>query len=116
MKYIIFLITLAISLYASMGNCLECHPKLAKDIQNDKNHLPMKGCIKCHTPSKKKLPECGDRCFKCHSHEDMEDEDIPQHRVFENCRDCHAVDSEHIFNPADSFNQSRNSSLQEFLF
>ncbi len=116
MKHIAILIILTISLYAEMGNCLDCHQKLAKSIEKDVRHLPMKSCIKCHTASTKKYPECGDKCFSCHSQDDLEPQKIPEHKVFEECRNCHEVKTEHIFNPTQSFDQSHNDTLKQILF
>ena len=116
MKHIFILTVSTLYLCASMGNCLDCHPKLAKDIQNDKKHVVMKGCVECHTPNEKPTLECGDKCFSCHSKEDMDVEEIPQHKVFEECRECHEIKTQHIFNPTQNFEQSHRNSLQEFLF
>ncbi|NPA59742.1 MAG: hypothetical protein GXO30_04680 [Epsilonproteobacteria bacterium] len=116
MKYIIILSILTLSLYGSMGNCLDCHKKLAKNIDKDKNHLAMKSCIECHSASTKNYLECGEKCFSCHSQDDLEPQKIPQHKVFEECRECHEVKTKHLFTPDTSFEQSHNDSLKDFLF
>ena len=106
---------LSFSLFGSMGDCLTCHPKLLPDLQNDDAHKPMQTCIKCHSKNETTATECGDKCFKCHTKEDMESGDILEHKVFEECRECHVTKIHKIFDPSTSFDQSHQESLQDFL-
>ena len=115
MKTLIFLLIFSLSIFASMGDCFTCHPKLVPNIENDDKHKPMQTCIKCHTKNDSMATECGDKCFKCHTTQDMDSENIPQHKVFENCRDCHVTQIHKIFDTSTSFDQSHQESLQDFL-
>jgi len=113
MKTLIFLFIFAFSLFAGMGDCVRCHPTL----QNDKNHQGMKSCIKCHTKSTvvKTATECGDKCFKCHSEDDMDAQSIPEHKIFEECRDCHIKEVDRIFDVTLPNGQSHQQTLHDFL-
>ncbi len=115
MKNLIVLLFLTFSLYASMGDCLTCHPKLLPTINEDKRHSAMQSCIECHTANKSAVLECGEKCFSCHSKEDLNAGEIKEHLVFEACRECH-VDAIHdLFDTSKSFNQSQSESLKDFL-
>jgi hypothetical protein len=115
MKTLFLIVFLSFSLFGSMGDCLRCHPKLLPDLQNDKRHKPMQTCIKCHEKNKDSTPECGDKCFSCHTKDDMQYGEVAEHKVFEDCRECHVTQVENIFNPAISHDQSHKESLQDFL-
>ena len=114
MKTFLFLTVLSLSLFGEMGDCMRCHPSL----HNSKEHEGMKSCISCH--SKSKAPtgatECGDKCFKCHTTEDMDIQNIPQHAVFEDCRECHVTKIHKMFEPSLlPDDQSHQDTLQELL-
>ena len=115
MKTLILMLFLSLSLFGEMGDCLTCHPKLTQNIQTDERHKDMLSCIKCHTKNKTSVPECGDKCFSCHSKEDMYDENIPEHEVFENCRECHVTKIHKLFDPSISPNQSHMNPMQDLL-
>jgi len=113
MKTLISILFLSLSLFGGMGDCMRCHPSL----EDSKKHEGMKSCLSCHTKSKvpKNATECGDKCFKCHSTEDMDVENIPQHAVFEDCRECHVTKVHEMFDPTISQEQSHQETLQDFL-
>ena len=113
MKFFLFLTILSLSLFGEMGDCMRCHPSL----QNSKEHEGMKSCVSCHAKSKvvESATECGDKCFSCHTKEDMEDEEILEHKVFEDCRECHVTKVHEMFDPTISQEQSHQETLQDFL-
>lgn len=115
MKSLLIIFTLLTSLYASMGDCFTCHPKLIKGIDADTNHKPMLSCIKCHTPNKKPVVECGDKCFSCHKEQDLEPEEISEHKVFEDCRECHINAKKQLLDISNTYDQSHIDSLKDFL-
>ncbi len=115
MKNLFFILLFTIALYADMGNCLSCHPKLLATISEDDRHRPMQSCIECHSPNKRGTLECGEKCFSCHSEEDLDAQEIKEHLVIEECRECH-IDAIHdLFDTSKSFNQSQSESLKNFL-
>jgi len=115
MKKLIILFTISLSLYANMGDCFTCHPKLIKGIDTSKEHRPMLSCIKCHSPNKKSVLECGEKCFSCHAQEDLDPKNIPEHQVFEDCRECHVNAKKKLLDITNSFDQSQVESLKDFL-
>ena len=115
MKTLILSVLFSFSLFASMGDCLTCHPKLLPNIQNDDRHTGMQSCIKCHEKNKDSTLECGEKCFSCHAKEDMDDENIPEHKVFEDCRECHVTQIHRMFDTSTSFDQSHQETLEDFL-
>ena len=115
MKSLITLLTLLFLLHADMGNCLTCHPKLLSNIQADERHRPMKTCIKCHTPSESDVLECGEKCFSCHTQKDLQIDEIKEHLVFEECRKCHVDAINELFDTTNTFDQSHQESLKDFL-
>ena len=115
MKNLITILIFTLSLYANMGDCLTCHPKLLPNINEDKRHSAMQSCIECHSASKSATLECGEKCFSCHSKEDLDAQEIKEHLVIEECRECH-VDAVHdLFDTSKSFDQSQGESLKDFL-
>jgi len=74
--------------WACSGDCLSCHPALAKNILSDERHKPMLGCKKCHLKEEGGLSECGKDCFSCHPIEKI-DKSVKEHEVIESCRSCH---------------------------
>ena len=115
MRNILLIIFLVFNLYANMGDCLTCHPKLLPTIDTDARHTAMKSCIKCHSASEKPVLECGDKCFSCHSKEDLDADEIKEHAIIEECRKCHVDAIHNLFDTSKSFNQSQPESLQDFL-
>jgi len=111
MKILIFILLLSLGLFAEMGDCFKCHPSL----KNDGVHGGMSSCIKCHSKSKSDATECGDKCFSCHTKDDMDVENIYEHEVFEDCRECHVTKIHNIFDTSTSFDQSHPETLQDFL-
>ena len=116
MKKLVIMVILFTSVYANMGDCFTCHPKLIKGIDANKEHKPMLTCIRCHEPNKKSVLECGDKCFSCHKKEDLEPEEIPEHEVFEECRECHVKVKEKILDITNPHDQSQVDTLKNFLF
>ena len=115
MKSLVFIFIFLTSIHASMGDCFTCHPKLIKGIDASKEHKPMLTCIKCHSPSRESVVECGDKCFSCHKQEDLEPEEITEHKVFEDCRECHVKVKNKMLDITNSFDQSNVDSLKDFL-
>lgn len=115
MKSLLIILIFLTTLSANMGDCFTCHPKLIKGIDNSIEHRPMLTCIKCHSPNKKSVLECGDKCFSCHKQEDLEPEEIPEHRVFEDCRECHVTSKKKLLDITNTFDQSHVDSLKNFL-
>jgi hypothetical protein len=116
MKILLLTSLLLTSIYANMGDCFTCHPKLIKGIDDCEEHKPMLTCIKCHSPNKKSVLECGEKCFSCHKQEDLEPEEIPEHRVFEDCRECHVNAKKKLLDITTTHDQSHVDSLKNFLF
>ncbi|MGE4267950.1 MAG: cytochrome c3 family protein [Deferribacterales bacterium] len=79
----------ALTVYAGCaGDCMTCHPKL----KGSKDHVALTTCIKCHTPTNKKLFEfgsssegCGDNCFDCHKQWPKDGNHAPMLK----CESCH---------------------------
>ena len=115
MNILFTVLFLSSSLLASMGDCFTCHPKLIKGIDTDENHHAMLSCIKCHAPNKKSVPECGSKCFSCHSEEDLRDADVSEHDIIQECRNCHVVDTHKLFDISNSFDQTLDESMKDFL-
>ncbi len=115
MKNLIIILFLTLSLSADMGNCLTCHPKLLENIKDDARHSPMQSCIECHSANKTGTLECGEKCFSCHSAEDLDTDEIKEHLVIEECRECHINAVHDLFDTSKSFSQSQSESLQDFL-
>jgi len=115
MKTILLISIFLTSIYASMGDCFTCHPKLIKGIDDNEEHKPMLTCIKCHTPSRASVLECGDKCFSCHKEVDLAPEEIPEHRVFEDCRECHVNAKKELLDITKTFDQSHVDTLKDFL-
>ena len=72
------------------GDCMTCHPVL----ENSKDHLALKTCIQCHTPSSQQklfefgggsAQECGNDCFQCHNNWPQDG----NHAPLNSCQDCH---------------------------
>jgi len=95
-------------LFSCTGDCFSCHPQLLENI--DANHKPMLLCKKCHQKSTG-VSQCGADCFECHSEESIS-RDIVEHKVIDNCRNCHLKKS--IFKEK-SFSPFGNSDLRQFL-
>ncbi len=115
MKNLISMLFVTLSLYANMGDCLTCHPKLLTNIKEDKRHSAMQTCIKCHSANETSTLDCGKKCFSCHSKEDLEPQEIKEHQVIEECRQCHVNTVHDLFDTSKSFDQSQSESLQNFL-
>lgn len=115
MKYLFALILLTISLLACTGDCLTCHPKLVPTINEDVRHKPMLTCIACHSANPQKMADCGADCFACHSMKKINGANVREHDVIQVCRDCHVGAKEKIFDASNSFTQSNNESLKDFL-
>ncbi|MGD9809134.1 MAG: hypothetical protein AB7E76_06090 [Deferribacterales bacterium] len=82
--------TAAVAAYAGCaGDCMTCHPKL----EGSTDHLALKNCISCHTPSTEKLfefgggaaEECGNDCFQCHQQWPADG----NHAPLDTCQSCH---------------------------
>ncbi len=115
MKTLLLISIFLTSTYASMGDCFTCHPNLIKGIDTDKDHKPMLTCIRCHSPSKASVLECGKKCFSCHKEEDLVPEEIPEHRVFEDCRECHVDAKKKLLDITNTHDQSHVDTLKDFL-
>ncbi len=115
MKFLASLILFSNLLLACTGDCLTCHPKLVPTIKEDIRHKPMLTCINCHSPNPNKTADCGADCFACHSMKKINSANVKEHDVIQSCRDCHVGVGEKIFDTSNSFNQSLNESLKEFL-
>jgi hypothetical protein len=115
MKSLLIIFILLTSVYANMGDCFTCHPKLIKGIDTDTRHNSMLSCIKCHSPNKKSVLECGDKCFSCHKEKDLDPEEIPEHKVFEDCRECHVDAKKKLLDISKIHDQSHSDSLKDFL-
>ncbi len=115
MKYLSIILFLSFSLCADMGDCLTCHPKLLPTIKEDKRHKAMLTCIECHSANKTATLGCGEKCFSCHSQEDLEPQNIKEHAVIQECRKCHVDVINDLFDSSKSFDQSKVESLQDFL-
>jgi hypothetical protein len=74
--------------YACSGDCLSCHPALAKNILSDERHSPMLTCKACHMNEEAGMSECGKDCFECHDIAKI-DKTVKEHDVIESCRECH---------------------------
>jgi uncharacterized membrane protein len=83
-----FVIFFALGAWACSGDCLSCHPTLAKNILSDERHKPMLTCKKCHMNEEAGMSECGKDCFACHAIEKI-DKSVTEHQVIEKCRNCH---------------------------
>jgi len=115
MKKLMIVLFVNLSLYAGMGDCLTCHPKLLPTIKEDKRHTAMQTCIECHSANKTGVLECGEKCFSCHSEEDLDAEEIKEHSVIQECRECHVDVVHDMFDTSNSFNQSKPETLKDFL-
>ena len=115
MNIIFTMVFFSVSLFASMGDCFTCHPKLIKGIDSDEKHRPMLTCIRCHTPNKNSVPECGSKCFSCHSQEDLLDAEVDEHTIIQECRNCHVIDTHKLFDISNNFDQSSSESMKDFL-
>jgi len=115
MKYLSLIILFTYSLFACSGDCLSCHPKLIPTINEDLRHKPMLTCIKCHSSEASAMAECGDDCFSCHPMSKINKANVDEHRVIQECRDCHLGVKEKLFDTSNSFDQSHIKSLKDFL-
>jgi transcriptional accessory protein Tex/SPT6 len=115
MKTLLLITIFLTNIYASMGDCFTCHPSLIKGIDSNEAHKPMLTSIKCHTPSRQSVLECGDKCFSCHKEQDLEPEEIPEHRVFEDCRECHVEAKKKLLDITNTHDQSHVDTLKDFL-
>ena len=98
-KFIVLILFSTLTyLFACSGDCLSCHPKLEKNIQQDERHKPMLGCISCHKDNTR-MSECGDDCFSCHDIKKIETSGVEEHTVIRTCRDCHMKVDEFIVLP-----------------
>ena len=115
MKYLLIILIFNLSLLACAGDCMRCHPKLLATIDEDERHKPMLGCIKCHKPNPKSEGACGDKCFSCHSKADIDDANVAEHDIIEECRDCHVGEIQKVFDTSLSTDQSHSESMKDFL-
>lgn len=115
MKSLILILIFISSIFADMGDCFTCHPKLIKGIDSDKKHKPMLKCIQCHTPNKTSVLECGKKCFSCHKKQDLEPQKIPEHRVIQKCRECHVKVKKQLLDITNPYDESHVDSLKNFL-
>lgn len=72
-------------------------------------------CIQCHPADPSSTAECGDKCFSCHTASKIYKTKIKEHDVIQSCIDCHEADNNKIFNPINTFNESKQDSLESFL-
>lgn len=114
MKIILTLFFISTYIFACTGDCMTCHPSLAKNIQNDERHKSMLGCVKCHAPNPESMAECGSDCYSCHPVIKMESTGIKEHMVIRKCRDCH-MKMKVDLNIATPTGQSSMPSLRDFL-
>jgi hypothetical protein len=115
MKYLFAFIFFSVLLFACTGDCLSCHPKLAKNIDTDQRHKPMLTCIECHKPDAQKMADCGADCFACHSMRKIYAAKVKEHDVIQSCRECHMNAADKLFDMSKSINQSQNESLKDFI-
>ena len=88
-KLLLLIITLSLSAFACTGDCMTCHPSLKENIHQDKRHVAMLTCIKCHNPNSESMSECGADCFVCHTKDKIDKPNVREHDVIESCRQCH---------------------------
>lgn len=86
-SFILINLLIAIA-WSCSGDCLSCHPALAKNILSDPRHKPMLTCKKCHMNEEAGMSACGKDCFECHAIEKI-DKSVVEHEVIESCRSCH---------------------------
>lgn len=103
------------ALNACTGDCLTCHPNLVPTIKSDARHMPMTGCIKCHSAEPNSMAECGSDCFSCHPVEKIESVGVKEHEVIRGCRDCHVKLKETVSDIATPKDQSTIPTLKEIL-
>lgn len=87
-RYFLFCGVLLGLAWSCSGDCLSCHPALAKTILSDTRHKPMLTCKACHMNEEAGMSECGKDCFSCHPIEKI-DQSVIEHQVIEKCRNCH---------------------------
>jgi len=61
------------------------------------------------------MAECGSDCFACHAIEKIEKNNIKEHRVIRECRDCHMEIKKKMFESPAFEGQSTQKPLKEFL-
>lgn len=115
MKLFILFLIFTFSLQACTGDCLTCHPKLVPTIKVDVRHMPMLGCIECHSAEPNTMAECGDDCFGCHPMSKINAADVRQHDVIQTCVDCHVNADKELLDISNTYDQSRGESLKDFL-
>lgn len=111
--FTILLLIYSIS-FGCTGDCMTCHPVLAKNIENDERHKSMLGCINCHASNPDSMAECGSDCYSCHPVSKMEATGVAEHMVIRECRDCH-MKMKIDLNIATPTGQSSMPSLRDFL-
>lgn len=92
-KIFLLLFFIAITLLACEGDCLKCHPTLAKNGVIDANHQILTTCKNCHKSTPKDFEKmgaaCGQDCWECHSVQKVMAIKIKQHEVLNDCIACH---------------------------
>lgn len=114
-KYFALLTLLIYTAFACSGDCMSCHPKLEKTIQFDLKHKPMLTCVKCHSPDSNKMAECGSDCFSCHSQAKLDKNNIKEHIIIRECRDCHMKMKNDLKLGISFGSSSQDSTLRDFL-
>ncbi|MDD5158330.1 hypothetical protein [Sulfurimonas sp.] len=115
MKYLVFIMMLAFSVFACTGDCLTCHPRLLPIINKDLRHKPMLTCINCHSANPNSMAECGNDCFACHPMSKINKSNLREHDVIQECRDCHVGEKEKLFDPSNRFDRSKKDTLKDFI-
>ena len=115
MKYLLIIFILTYTAFACSGDCLSCHPALAKTILTDKRHTPMLTCIKCHQDDGGDSA-CGEDCFACHDIKKIDQAGVEEHKVIAECRACHIELKEKLFALPGSNNFENSNSLKEDIF
>ncbi len=87
-RIFLFLYLLTTWAWSCSGDCLSCHPALAKNILSDERHKPMLTCKACHMNEEAGMSACGKDCFECHAIEKI-DKSVVEHDVIQKCRACH---------------------------
>lgn len=112
MRILLLLLLFISYLFSCSGDCLSCHPKLAKNILMDERHKPMLTCIACHKNEESGISECGKDCFACHDVKKI-DNSVEEHQVIEGCRNCHMNLPDTLDSAPES---STDTTVQEMLF
>ncbi len=90
-----------IPLLACSGDCLACHPALAKSIDAP-HHRVIERCIACHKGRSTGAASCGSDCFDCHDRRKLARSALPEHRAIVGCARCH-ISPKELITPADPF-------------